>query len=53
MRRKWCEHGLSSAKGVTFTQFIATPAGWKMTVMAWDDERPGLDLADRYRDATP
>jgi hypothetical protein len=38
------------AKGVIFTQFIATPAGWKMTVMGWDDERPGLELPDRYRD---
>ena len=24
------------------TQFVYTPAGWKMSAMAWDDERPGL-----------
>jgi hypothetical protein len=32
------------AVGVIFTQFIATPAGWRMTAMAWDDERPGLEM---------
>lgn len=45
--------GVLRTKGPILTQFIGTPAGWKMTVMAWDDERPGLDLPDRYRDAAP
>jgi hypothetical protein len=36
------------ARGMISTQFILTPAGWKMVAMAWDDERPGLSLADRY-----
>jgi hypothetical protein len=39
------------AIGVISTQFILTPAGWRMTSMVWDDERPGLALPDRY--ATP
>jgi hypothetical protein len=28
------------AKGMITTQFILTPDGWRMTSMAWDDERP-------------
>ena len=29
-------------RGMIATQFILTPAGWRMSAMAWDDERPGL-----------
>jgi hypothetical protein len=36
------------ARGMIATQFILTPGGWKMSAMAWDDERPGLSLPDRY-----
>jgi hypothetical protein len=32
------------ARGMISTQFILTPEGWKMTSMAWDDERPGLEV---------
>lgn len=32
------------ARGVISTQFVRTPAGWKISAMAWDDERPGLSL---------
>ena len=32
------------ARGVISTQFVRTPQGWKMSAMAWDDERPGLSL---------
>ena len=35
--------------GLISTQFIRTPSGWKMSSMAWDDERPGLAIPDRYR----
>ena len=35
--------------GVISTQLIRTPAGWKISSMAWDDERPGLDIPERYR----
>lgn len=36
------------ARGVISTQFVRTPDGWRMSSMAWDDERPGLALPDRY-----
>jgi hypothetical protein len=36
------------ARGMISTQFVLTPAGWKMSAMAWDDERPGLTIPDRY-----
>jgi hypothetical protein len=38
-----------SATGIITTQFIATPAGWRMTTMAWDDERTGLVVPEDYR----
>jgi hypothetical protein len=38
-----------AATGIITTQFISTPAGWRMTAMAWDDERPGLAVPDDYR----
>jgi hypothetical protein len=30
------------ARGMLSTQFIRTPQGWKISSMAWDDEREGL-----------
>jgi hypothetical protein len=36
-------------RGVISIQFICTSSGWKMTSMAWDDERPGLAIPDRYK----
>jgi hypothetical protein len=30
------------------TQFLRTPASWKISSMAWDDERPGLVIPNRY-----
>ena len=35
--------------GLISTQFVRTRSGWKMSSMAWDDERPGLTIPDRYR----
>jgi len=35
-------------RGVISTQFIKTPEGWRIASMAWDDERPGLVLPERY-----
>jgi hypothetical protein len=32
------------AKGMVSTQFIKTPNGWRISSMAWDDERPGLTI---------
>jgi hypothetical protein len=50
----YAKNGVSSGgefagRGVIFTQFVRTPDGWRMASMAWDDERPGLSLPDRYR----
>jgi hypothetical protein len=43
-------HGSDFAvRGAISTQFIRTPSGWRISSMAWDDERPGLVLPDRYR----
>jgi hypothetical protein len=36
------------ARGMISTQFILTPDGWRMSSMAWDDERPGLRLPEYY-----
>jgi hypothetical protein len=36
------------ARGMISTQFILTPGGWRMSSMAWDDERPGLSLPDHH-----
>jgi hypothetical protein len=36
--------------GVISTQFVLTPGGWRISSMAWDDERPGLEIPERYRD---
>jgi hypothetical protein len=35
--------------GVISTQFVLTPDGWRISSMAWDDERPGLEIPARYR----
>ena len=29
-------------RGMISSQFVLTPDGWRMSAMAWDDERPGL-----------
>ena len=36
-------------RGIISTQFIATPAGWKISALAWDDERPELTIPERYQ----
>ena len=36
------------ARGMISTQFILTPSGWKMSAMAWDDERPDLSIPEHY-----
>jgi hypothetical protein len=30
------------------TQFVRTADGWKMSAMAWDDERAGLVIPERF-----
>ena len=44
---RWCtyeKHGVQNgaafgARGAISTQFVLTPDGWRMSSMAWDDER--------------
>ena len=48
------KHGISKGsefegRGIISIQFIKTETGWKMSSMAWDDERPGLTIPDRYQ----
>lgn len=37
-----------AARGMISIQFVQTPAGWKISAMAWDDERPGLSIPEQY-----
>ena len=37
-----------TARGMISTQFVQTPEGWRISAMAWDDERPGLSIPARY-----
>jgi hypothetical protein len=37
------------ARGMISTQFILTAEGWKMSAMAWDDERPGLFISEHNK----
>lgn len=39
--------GPIDARGAISTQFARTDDGWRISSMAWDDERPGLALPDR------
>ena len=39
-------------RGMISAQFILTPAGWKMSAMAWDDERAGLGMAQYWSAAS-
>jgi hypothetical protein len=36
-------------RGLVSTQFVRTSSGWRMTAMAWDDERTGVVLPERFR----
>lgn len=36
-------------RGLISTQFILTPSGWRISSMAWDDERTGLLVPERFR----
>ena len=38
-----------STRGVISTQFVRTEHGWRMSAMAWDDEREGLTVPERLR----
>jgi hypothetical protein len=34
-------------RGVKTFQFVRTPVGWRISAVAWDDERAGLTIPDR------
>ncbi len=36
------------ARGMISTQFVLTSVGWRISSMAWDDERSGLTLPRHY-----
>jgi SnoaL-like domain len=38
-KRGWVHGQALAARGRISTQFVRTPSGWKMSSMAWDDER--------------
>jgi len=38
-------------RGVKTLQFVKTPRGWRISAVAWDDERPGLELPLRFDNA--
>jgi hypothetical protein len=42
-----------AARGAISTQFVRTPSGWRISSMAWDDERPGLVLPTATADEGP
>lgn len=48
-KRGTAKAGPIAALGAISTQFVRTATGWRISAMAWDDERPGLELPARYR----
>jgi hypothetical protein len=39
------QHGAAfTGRGMKSLQFVRTPAGWRISAAAWDDERAGLTL---------
>lgn len=49
----YCKSGVMSgaafeSRGMKMIQFVKTPNGWKMSSLAWDDEREGLAIPDEY-----
>lgn len=41
--------GSLEGRGIISFQFIRTQARWKISSIAWDDEREGLEIPSRYR----
>lgn len=42
-----------NGRGMISTQFVHTQRGWKVSSMAWDDERPGLHLPAEQEPQVP
>jgi hypothetical protein len=45
-KRGVTDQGPIDLRGAISTQFIRTAGGWRISSMAWDDERPGLELSE-------
>jgi hypothetical protein len=50
--KSWqAEGAVVRARGVKTFQFVKTSTGWRISALAWDDERDGLDLPATLGDA--
>ena len=48
-RKTGLMHGQAiDMKGMKSIQFVMTPEGWKISALAWDDERKGLEIPGSY-----
>ena len=45
-KRGVTDRGPIEVRGAISTQFVRTADGWRISSMAWDDERPGLELPE-------
>lgn len=46
--KSWVEDGVAAeGRGVKSVQLVRTGQGWRISALAWDDERPGLSLGPR------
>jgi hypothetical protein len=44
------QHGASfTGRGMKTLQFVRTPAGWRISAAAWDDEREGLAIESDWQ----
>jgi hypothetical protein len=47
--KAWLQDGTPcTGRGMKTLQFVRTPAGWRISAVAWDDERDGLQLDPEY-----
>jgi len=46
--KQWTQDGTPfTGRGMKTLQFVRTPAGWRISAAAWDDERDGLTIGDQ------
>jgi hypothetical protein len=51
--KSWVQDGTPfTARGMKTVQFVRTPAGWRISAVAWDDERDGLAVEPEWASAT-
>lgn len=46
VKRAVTDGASTEVRGVISTQFVDTSDGWRISSMAWDDERPGLTVPE-------